>query len=58
MNTKLAAPLAHASAVAAAFLFRNRTSSQTASVRDPGVRNFINHRESQTPDLLDVPRSL
>jgi CxxC motif-containing protein (DUF1111 family) len=41
MNTKLAAPLALASAVAAAFLFQTETSSQTFSsfnARDPGVR--------------------
>src|SRR5262245_25483482 len=44
MNTKLAAPLALASAVAAAFLFQTETSSQTTSslssttARDPGVR--------------------
>jgi CxxC motif-containing protein (DUF1111 family) len=41
MKTKFAAPLALASAVAAAFLFQSETSSQTtlsASARDPGVR--------------------
>src|ERR1700741_2661279 len=41
MNTKLAAPLALASAVAAAFLFQTETSSQTFSsfnARDPGGR--------------------
>jgi len=41
MKTKLAAPLALASAVAAAFLFQSETSSQTtlsSSARDPGVR--------------------
>jgi CxxC motif-containing protein (DUF1111 family) len=44
MKTKLAAPLALASAVAAAFLFQTETSSQTTSfsasstARDPGVR--------------------
>jgi CxxC motif-containing protein (DUF1111 family) len=39
-TTKLAAPLALASAVAAAFLFQSETSSQTSSfnARDPGVR--------------------
>jgi CxxC motif-containing protein (DUF1111 family) len=41
MKTKLAAPLALASAVAAAFLFQTETSSQTFSsfnARDPGMR--------------------
>jgi CxxC motif-containing protein (DUF1111 family) len=41
MKTKLAAPLALVSAVAAAFLFQSETSSQTtlsAAARDPGVR--------------------
>jgi CxxC motif-containing protein (DUF1111 family) len=38
MNTKLAAPLALASAVAAAFLFQSETASQSVSARDPGVR--------------------
>jgi CxxC motif-containing protein (DUF1111 family) len=43
MKTKYAAPLALASAVAAAFLFQSETSSQTAlssssGARDPGVR--------------------
>src|SRR5262245_62233536 len=41
MKTKYAAPLALASAVAAAFLFQSETSSQTFSsfnARDPGVR--------------------
>jgi len=43
MKTKFAAPLALASAVAAAFIFQGETSSQTeltasASARDPGVR--------------------
>jgi hypothetical protein len=44
MKTKFAAPLALASAVAAAFVFQSETSSQTTSsfgsfnARDPGVR--------------------
>jgi CxxC motif-containing protein (DUF1111 family) len=41
MKTKFAAPLALASAVAAAFLFQSETSSQTtlsAGARDPGMR--------------------
>jgi hypothetical protein len=60
MNTKLAAPLALASAVAAAFLFQTETSSRTAPSRDPGVLDSINSnpREGQTQDLLDLLRSL
>ena len=38
MKTKLAAPLALASAVAAAFLFQIETASSDPAARDPGVR--------------------